>query len=318
MKKLFTVILCALIALSVCACSTSTDGVQSQSTSENVSSDNSAGTSAKSEISAPESKTENSENLDDISSYAELMSDSEYKAALLDAAENIDTLMPEEILSDYSAAKGGDLDPWYELPYQSRYYTAFSVIHAYARKNGFVSSEEWEAWDYVHFDKQNHALGNASDYYGAWEYVRDFNLKYEDFKDEFVRVSGLLKSMDSALTDDEIKLLFEGTKEQIDDAFLETNYTVKVGDKVYTPLVLTEKMSLKELINAGIMPDVLQNKLANIKRDYPDRYAIPVVENKYGLYKKLCDDVYECRKQGKVLDVNKWVSENNISEFWNL
>ncbi len=248
--------------------------------------------------------------------YKKLLNDSNFASALTDAAVELDKEIPEQVKPDYSTGKGGDLDPWYELPYQNRYYYAISVINSYGFSNGLISKDDWEKWDAERFKKQNESTNNLDNYYGAWEYIKDLGLKYDDFKDEFTRVSGLMKSMDMDMTENDVKLLFEGTKEQINNCFLQTDYSFYIDGKIYTPLVITEKMSLESLIKAGITPEIIANKLENVKKFYPDSSELSITESKNNLYKKLCDDIYEAVSQGKKIDMKSWISDNvkNISD----
>lgn len=173
-----------------------------------------------------------------------------------------------------------------------------------------ISKDVWEKWDAERVKKQNEATDNLDDYYGAWEYIKDLGLKYSDFKDEFSRVSGLMKSMNMEMSENDVKLLFEGTKEQINNTFLQTDYSLFINGKIYTPLVMTEKMSLESLIKAEITPDLIASKLKNVKSAYPDSSELNITEDKNTLYKKLCDDIYETVSKGEQIDIKSWISEN--------
>lgn len=302
MKKIFLLALCAIIVSSACACSTINDSDSEQQ--------NSGQTTTVSDVSIISSNEQNSSISEAATDYEKLLNDSSYASVLNDAAVQLDKAIPEKIKPDYSTGKGGDLDSWYELPYQNRYYYAISVINSYGFSNGLISKDDWEKWDSERVKKQNEATFNLDDYYGAWEYIKDLGLKYDDFKDEFTRVSGLMKSMDMDMTENDVKLLFEGTKEQINDNFLQTDYSLFIDGKIYTPLVMTEKMSLENLIKAGITPDIIADKLNNVKSFYPDSSELGITESKNALYKKLCDDIYETVSQGKQIDIKSWISDN--------
>ena len=72
----------------------------------------------------------------------------------------------------------------------------------------------------------------------------------------------------------------------------------------------------KEFIKAGITPEIIANKLENVKKFYPDSSELSITESKNNLYKKLCDDIYEAVSQGKKIDMKSWISDNvkNISD----
>ena len=308
MKKFYLFALCVTIIASACACSTGGDFGSNQQ--------NSNQTTSVSDISITSSNEQNSSISEDSSTsetstdYKKLLSDSNYASALTDAAVQLDKAIPEQVKPDYSAGKGGDLDTWYELPYQDRYYYAISVINSYGFSNDLISKDVWEKWDAERVKKQNEATDNLDDYYGAWEYIKDLGLKYSDFKDEFSRVSGLMKSMNMEMSENDVKLLFEGTKEQINNTFLQTDYSLFINGKIYTPLVMTEKMSLESLIKAEITPDLIASKLKNVKSAYPDSSELNITEDKNTLYKKLCDDIYETVSKGEQIDIKSWISEN--------
>ncbi|MCH5325242.1 MAG: hypothetical protein J1E39_08500 [Eubacterium sp.] len=191
-----------------------------------------------------------------------------------------------------------DPDIEYLYPYQKRIYNAFQLIDGYARQNGFVPQAKAE--EYLGTLSEKEESSDIGSYCDPWSYAQEFGLKYSDFKD--------MLSETGDFTEDEAKLIFEGTREQFIEKFI-NRYTLYIDGMVYTPKVCMEDKRLYHLIDEDILPDMLFEKRDAALEDYPDSPWAAYFDEWLTIYTKLFEAAYDDYKGNKDYSRKEFVSE---------
>lgn len=310
MKKTFMLTICTIFALLSCGCQTTEANVSS------VVESNSSVISENSDTSIPveESTDNNSQSTTEETEKADfslLFANEEYKNELLSAASLLSEKTSFQSDAENAVPQGGDIHRLYETPYNLKFDSAFNIITGHLIYNDIMTSEEKEKWCRKVYEIREKDPTSIDGYESAWQFVQDHNLKYEDFKEKFEELHSLHEFMgeEFTYTDKELKLIFEGTKEQIIKTF-KNDYTFYKNGKIYPPIVYIGKMSTEELIKAGITPDELEKAAVSMHEEYPDRQWAKWSSTKAGLYKKLCTDVKLSIDKNEKFDTEKWIEEN--------
>ncbi len=160
----------------------------------------------------------------------------------------------------------------YFYPYAVKIYEAENFIAKYVEKNIAESADEVQKY----YDQLPSDSDGLDAFSSPWGMIKYFGLEYDELAPKLAE-SGI-----EGLTDEDIRLFFEGTPEECADKFL-SKFTIYENGVVFTPKRWLLK-SFDDMAKAAVLPAILEEKAAAVREFLPDAEWAEPAENTAEMY----------------------------------